>query len=74
MIALAGLLQLTSFKEYKDNMTKIKREKADDNPRPRKVARPSAGDTQLQIDDDGSVREESTATLAAEEREVIEID
>lgn len=46
----------------------------DDNPRPRKVSRPSAGDTQLQIDDDGNFREASVATLGREEREVIELD
>lgn len=53
-------------------MVKVKREKMDENPRPKKAARPSQGDTQLQLDDDGNVREDSTETLAA--REIIEID
>jgi hypothetical protein len=56
----------------KEAQIKVKREQADENPRPRKVSRPSAGDTQLEIDDDGRVRESSTPTIA--EREVIEID
>lgn len=53
---------------------KIKREKEDNNPRPRKKARPSVGDTQLEIDDDGGFRERSISTLPAVEREVIELD
>ena len=51
---------------------KIKREQADENPRPRKLARPSPGNTQLELDDDGGVRESSTATL--EGPVMIEID
>ena len=53
-------------------MAKVKREQADENPRPRKVSRPNAGDTQLELDDDGRMRERSTATL--EGPLVIEID
>lgn len=63
---------LTFLKGDRENKAKIKRECADQNPRPRKVSRPSAGDTQLEIDDDGRVRESSTATLGGPE--VIEID
>lgn len=57
-----------------ESFVKIKRERKDDEDeqRPRKAARPSQGDTQLEVDDDGGVRERSTSTLAA--REVIEID
>ena len=62
--------------EQKQNKPKmqIKRKKIDDNPRPRKVSRPSAGDTQLEISDDGDVREGSTSTLAPAEKVVIELD
>ncbi|KAK5710576.1 hypothetical protein LTR15_012905 [Elasticomyces elasticus] len=42
----------------------IKRERTDDNPRPRKVARPNRASTVLEFDDDNSVRESSTATFA----------
>ena len=51
---------------------KIKRERGDDNPRGRKAARPSRGATQLELDEEGRVREGSTPTLA--EIEVIELD
>jgi hypothetical protein len=51
---------------------KIKREKAEENARPRKVARPMAGDTQLEVDDEGNTHELSISTLAA--REVMEIE
>ena len=62
--------------EQKQNKPKIqiKREKIDDNSRPRKVSRPSVGDTQLEMSDDGDVREGSTSTLAPAERVVIELD
>lgn len=60
------------MEEAKAAAVKIKREHADDNPRPRKIARPRAGDTQLELDDDGGVREGSTATLPA--LEVIVLD
>ena len=53
---------------------KVKRERTDDNPRPRKSARPSAGDALLELDDDGEgFRDSSTATLP-DERVVIELD
>ncbi|KAK4951596.1 hypothetical protein LTR10_010573 [Elasticomyces elasticus] len=42
----------------------IKRERTDDNPRPRKVARPNRASTVLEFDVDNSVRESSTATFA----------
>ena len=63
---------LTFSQSKNDFRVKIKREKADENPRPRKVAKPKAGDTRLEIDDEGFVRESSTATLAGSE--IIEID
>jgi hypothetical protein len=53
---------------------KVKRERKDDNPRPRKAARPTTGATLLALDDENGVRELSTATLENEEREVIELD
>lgn len=58
----------------KEAQLKIKREKKDDNPRQRKRARPSADVTQIEFDDDGSFRERSVSTLAAEDRVVIELD
>ncbi|KAK4496758.1 hypothetical protein PRZ48_012741 [Zasmidium cellare] len=61
-------------KEQEDTKRKIKRERKDENPRPRKVSRPSNGDTQLELDDEGSFRESSTATLDREEPEIIELD
>lgn len=62
------------IQELAETTRKIKRERKDENPSPRKVSRPSAGDTQLELDDDGSVRESSIATLDREEQEVIELD
>lgn len=53
-------------------MVKVKREKSDENPRPKKASKPSRGDTQLEIDVEGNVRESSTANLDA--KEIIEID
>ncbi|KAK4891814.1 hypothetical protein LTR27_009666 [Elasticomyces elasticus] len=53
--------QATSQAEVK---REIKRERTDDNPRPRKVARPNRASTVLEFDDDNSVRESSTATFA----------
>ncbi|KAK3112409.1 hypothetical protein LTR53_011356 [Teratosphaeriaceae sp. CCFEE 6253] len=50
----------------------IKRERTDDSPRPRKVERPMRDSTQLELDDDGQVRETSTPSNA--EREIIELD
>lgn len=64
---------LTRGQEKEAKAAKIKREKADQNPRPRKIARPSVGSTQLEVRDDGQVRAASTPTLA-EEREIIELD
>ncbi|SMQ55671.1 unnamed protein product [Zymoseptoria tritici ST99CH_3D7] len=72
---IAKLQQFFKSQEAKkDAMVKIKRERKDDNPRSRKAARPSAGDTLLSIDDDNGVRELSTATLQQDEKEIIELD
>ncbi|KAK0270073.1 hypothetical protein LTR35_014321 [Friedmanniomyces endolithicus] len=51
---------------------KVKRERTDENPRPRKVARPSRHSTQLELDKEGGVRESATPTLA--EREIVDLD
>jgi len=51
---------------------KVKRERTDDNPRRRKVARPSRNSMQLELDEEGGVRESATPTFA--EREIIELD
>ncbi|KAK4549817.1 hypothetical protein LTR36_005118 [Oleoguttula mirabilis] len=59
-------------RDEKETKVKIKRERADINPRPRKVARPNANSTQLEVDDNGRVRESSTPTIA--EQEVIQLD
>ncbi|KAK3621164.1 hypothetical protein LTR56_022962 [Elasticomyces elasticus] len=69
------------FRALKEkNATKVnikqemKRERTDDNPRPRKVARPARSSTVLELDDDDFVRESSTATLAqAPQAEVIDL-
>lgn len=53
---------------------RIKREKREEEPRRRKVARPTSGATQVEIDDNGHLREGSTPTLAGSEIEVIELD
>ena len=64
---------LTIFQAHKDAQIKIKRERAEDESTfARKVGVPSQGDTQMEIDDDGEVREESTVNLAA--REIVELD
>ena len=65
---------LSEFQKYEEAQMKIKREHIDDTPRSRKKFRPSAGDTQLEIDREGSFSEASTATLAPAEHEVIELD
>ncbi|KAK4575240.1 hypothetical protein LTR86_001092 [Recurvomyces mirabilis] len=65
--------QYKAIKEKQQAAVKVKRERADNNPRLCKVARPSINSTQLEIDDEGSVRE-GTASTFAEEREVIELD
>ncbi|KAF2160292.1 hypothetical protein M409DRAFT_29147 [Zasmidium cellare ATCC 36951] len=57
-----------------DTKPKIKRERADENPRPRKVSRPSAGDVQLELNDEGNFQQSSTASLGRKEQEVIELD
>lgn len=59
--------------EQNEAMIKIKRERADDNPRPRKASRPSHGSAQFEIDDDGRVRASSTPTVKVES-EVIELE
>lgn len=51
---------------------KIKRERLDENERARKKTRPKAGDTQLELDDDGDFREAFTSTLP--KPEVIELE
>lgn len=65
---------LSQAQEKEASRVKIKREKADENPRPRKISRPSAGDTQFEIGDDGGFRQASTSTLAPDEKVVIELD
>ncbi|KAK0247167.1 hypothetical protein LTS09_017689 [Friedmanniomyces endolithicus] len=65
--------QLKAMKEkHKLRNVKVKRERTDDNPRRRKVARSSRHSTQLELDEEGGVRESATPTLA--EREIIELD
>jgi hypothetical protein len=67
--------EAAAAKEQEELAMTVKREKkGDHNPRPRKVARPSSGDTQLELDDDGSFRERSTSALPRTEIEVIELD
>ncbi|KAK5732484.1 hypothetical protein LTS12_027117 [Elasticomyces elasticus] len=69
------------FRELKEkNAPKVnikqemKRQRTDDNPRPRKVARPARSFTVLEFDDDDFVRESSNATLAqAPQVEVIDL-
>jgi uncharacterized protein with von Willebrand factor type A (vWA) domain len=70
------MAELTSPRARELELAKqIKREmKEEDNPRPRKVARPSPGDTQLELGDDGSFRERSTSALPRAEIEIIELD
>ncbi|EME38589.1 hypothetical protein DOTSEDRAFT_29615 [Dothistroma septosporum NZE10] len=55
---------------------KIERERADadGNPRPRKIARPQAGDTLLAINDAGDFSQASTDSLGRNEKEVVELD
>lgn len=66
--------KLTRTQAAKEMALKVKRERQDDNPRPRKAARPSAGASQLEIDDDGDFQESSTAPWGFVEHEIIEID
>lgn len=54
---------------------KIKEEEEDSGERKRrKIARPTATSTQLTIDDDGNIREESNQAGRASQVEVIELD
>ncbi|KAK0937568.1 hypothetical protein LTR29_010901 [Friedmanniomyces endolithicus] len=65
--------QLREMKErHGAPSVKVKRERTDDNPRRRKVARPSRNSMQLELDEEGGVRESATPTFA--EREIIELD
>lgn len=59
-----------------DKQTQIKRERDEDEATPpaRKKARPSAGDTQLEIDDQGGFRQASTAGAGKKKQDIIEID
>ncbi len=67
---------LTNAEQMREESNlKIKRERHEDgNPRPRKIARPRAGDTQLEIDEGGNFREDAESTLDPAGTEVIEID
>ena len=53
---------------------KIKREHEEDEPRPRKVARPNASSTQLEFDESGNVVDRATSSAAVAEPEVIVLD
>ncbi|KAK1057011.1 hypothetical protein LTR74_014470 [Friedmanniomyces endolithicus] len=64
--------QLKALKKNGVPNVKVKRERTDENPRPRKVARPSRHSTQLELDEEGGVRESATPTVA--EREIIDLD
>ena len=65
--------QVSQSQQGQQTAPKIKREHTEDSPRRRKVARPHAGDTQLELDDSGSFHDRSE-TLPPVEREIIEID
>ncbi|KAK5127456.1 hypothetical protein LTR85_006795 [Meristemomyces frigidus] len=69
---LRELQRARAARDEKQAKIKIKRERADENARPRKVARPNANSTQLEFDDDGGVRASSTPTIA--EQVVIVLD
>ncbi|KAK5116688.1 hypothetical protein LTR62_007362 [Meristemomyces frigidus] len=64
--------QLKARKGQQAAAVQIKRERSDDNPRPRKGARPSPESTLLEILDDDTVREAWTAALPP--KVVIELD
>lgn len=57
---------------HRETQIRIKREKRDKQAQQRRQARPRQGDVQLEIDDDGHVRERPTSRLPP--REVVEID
>ncbi|CAK4033345.1 Hypothetical predicted protein [Lecanosticta acicola] len=61
-----GFAAAASEKEAKaEKMSKVKREHPDDSDAPRKkAARPQAGNTLLELDEEGGFRESSIATLA----------
>ena len=62
------------MQKHRDDQIKIKREKVEEDSRRRKIARPRASDTQLELDGDGNFREGSASNLAVAEPEVIELD
>ncbi|KAK5171285.1 uncharacterized protein LTR77_004429 [Saxophila tyrrhenica] len=66
--------RLVELTRQQEEHVRVKRERedGDDNPRPRRVARAAAGDTQLELDDTGSFRDRSE-TLAPADRVVIEM-
>jgi len=51
----------------------VKQEKVDDNPRPRKAARPAPGNIQLELDGDGSFHEGATR-VGRDHPDIIELD
>ncbi|CZT25421.1 uncharacterized protein RCC_11153 [Ramularia collo-cygni] len=62
-------------KAAQEASVKVKRERADENPRRRKIARPSVGATQLELNEaDGGFREASSETAGRAEVEIVEID
>lgn len=61
-------------KDEQESKIRVKREaQEEEGPRRRKVARPLAGSTQLQIDDEGRIGASPAARVTAEP-EVIELD
>lgn len=64
---------LTSWQSQNDSTAKIKRERVETSPRPRKMPRQHTGATQLEVDDDGNVRESATPMVVKTKVEVIEL-
>ncbi|GAB7364864.1 hypothetical protein MBLNU230_g5656t1 [Neophaeotheca triangularis] len=79
LVALESQMRTKPKPEVKrDIKRETKREAADENPRRRKISRPSTGSTQLELeldDDGGSFRETPPSSLGlAKRKEIIELD
>lgn len=71
------LLEVTDhFEDHENACLMLKHEQARDAPVPkeRRTARPVAGDTLLELDEDGNVREAPTEGLPAAQHDVVMID
>lgn len=68
------LAKSNSQQEKNDAKPYIKNDPTDDNPKPRKKARPNAGATMLEINDDGTFHESTVPADATGDGIVLDLD